>query len=366
MTLLNCGIIGLPLSGKTTIFNVLTGAGAQVKSYSSGKTEPNRAVVNVPDRRLEELAAVYKPKKVTPAQIEFVDLAGLSRDASKGAGLGNAFLSFVADSDALIHVIRCFDNPEVPHPEGSIDPVRDFGIVEMELIFRDLSVIENRLERLSKKKVLQKEESEEKELLEKYRSHLFSERPLRELQLPPEELRRIKGFSFLTLKPELIVLNLDETQTSDKAIPGYEEMLHLTSSGGLSLVKVYGRIEMEMSDLSQEDQREFMRELGIDELGRERLIREAYKMLGLITFFTVGHDEVRAWTIPLNSTSIDAAGAIHTDMARGFIRAQVVHFDDFKEHGFSMAAVREKGLLRLEGKDYIVRDGDIIEIRFNI
>ncbi|MDI9377126.1 MAG: redox-regulated ATPase YchF [Synergistota bacterium] len=364
--MLNCGIIGLPLSGKTTIFNVVTSAGAEVKSYAGGRMEPNRAVVDVPDSRLEELAQVYKPKKVVPAQIEFVDLAGLSKDASKGAGLGNAFLSFVAESDALIHVIRCFDNPEVPHPEGDINPVRDFDIVETELIFRDLLVIENRLDRLAKKKVLQKEENEEMKLLEKCHSHLFSERPLRELELTAEELKKAKGFSFLTLKPELIVLNLDETQMTDERIPGYKEMVKLVSDRGLSLIKMYGRMEMEMADLSLEDQKEFMEELGIKEVGRERLIREAYKMLGLISFFTIGDDEVRAWTIPQGSTALDAAGTVHTDMARGFIRAQVVHFDDFKEHRFSMAAVREKGLLRLEGKDYVVKDGDIIEIRFNV
>jgi hypothetical protein len=364
--MLNCGIIGLPLSGKTTIFNVLTSARAEVKSYAGGKTDPNRAVVDVPDRRLQELSSVYKPKKTVPAQIEFVDLAGLSKDASKGAGLGNAFLTFVADSDALIHVIRCFDNAEVVHPEGNIDPLRDFEIVEMELIFRDLSVIENRLERLAKKKVLQKEEEQEKELLEKCRSHLLSERPLRELAFSNTEHKKAKGFSFLTLKPELIVLNLDETQTSDDEIPDYGKIVRLAAERGLSLIKIYGRMEMEMADLSPEDQEEFMKELGITNPGRERLIREAYKMLGLISFFTVGHDEVRAWTIPQGSTALDAAGAIHSDLARGFIRAQVIHFDDFKQLGFSMAAAREKGLLRLEGKDYIVKDGDIIEIRFNI
>ncbi len=363
--MLNCGITGLPLSGKSTIFNVITRAGAEVKPYAGGKTDPNRAVVSVPDDRFNRLVEIYQPKKITPAPVEFVDLAGLSRDASKGAGLGNSFLSFVAESEALIQVIRCFDNPEVPHPEETVSPVRDWNIVETELILRDLSVIENRLGKLQEKKKPSPEEQAEKALLERCRDHLFEERPLREMGFSPDEARTVRGFTFLTLKPELVVLNMDETQASG-TMPWMSEMEKLAADRGLSLVRLFGRMEMEIADLEVSERAEFMSELGISEPGRDRLIREAYSLLGLMYFFTVGKEEVKAWTIREGSTAVEAAGAIHSDLARGFIRAQVVHYDDFEANSFSNAQCREKGLLRLEGKDYTVRDGDIIEIRFNV
>ena len=364
--MLKCGIVGLPLSGKSTIFNVITRAGAEVKPYASGKTEPNKAVVPVPDSRFDYLVRLFEPKKETPATVEFVDLAGISRDASKGAGLGNAFLSFVGESDALVHVVRCFNNPEVPHPENSIDPCRDWEIVEMELILRDLGVSENRLARLEEKKKLKPEEIEEKDLLEKCTAHLVEERPLRDLSLKQKELKLLSGFAFLTLKPELLVLNIDETQTSDDAIPQMDRIHELVEEKDLKMVKVFGSIEMEMAELEEDEQKEFMDDLGIDEPGRDRLINQAYSMLGLISFFTTGKDEVKAWTLRSGSNAVDAAGTIHSDLARGFIRAQVVHYDDFVAHDHSFSHCRETGTLRLEGKEYIVRDGDLIEIRFNI
>ncbi len=363
--MLNCGIVGLTLSGKSTVFNVITRAGAEVKPYAGGKTDPNKAVVSVPDARFDKLVEIFQPKKITPAPVEFVDLAGLSRDASKGAGLGNSFLSFVAESEALIHVVRCFDNPDVPHPEESVDPLRDWNIVETELILRDLSVIENRLKKLQDKKKPSPEEQAEKNLLERCRDHLYQELPLREMTFSAEETRIVRGFTFLTLKPELVVLNLDETQAA-KELPWLESMKKLASDRGLGLVKLFGRMEMEIADLEPEEQAEFLAELGITEPGRERLIREAYLLLGLMYFFTVGKEEVKAWTIRKGSTAVEAAGAIHSDLARGFIRAQVVHYDDFATNGFSNPQCREKGLLRLEGKEYPVKDGDIIEIRFNV
>jgi len=364
--MLSCGIIGLPLAGKTTVFNVITRAGAEVKTYAGGKTDPNRAVVDVPDERFDSLVDIYQPKKQVPAAVEFVDLAGLSKDASKGAGLGNAFLSFVADSDALIHVIRCFDNPEVPHPEESVDPPRDWEIVEMELVFRDLGVIENRLARLGEKKRPSPEEQREAALLERCRAHLLEEKPLRELELKDDEEKVLRGFAFLTFKPELVVLNCDETQTDDESIPSYKEFLELAAVRGLQTIRLFGRMEMDLAELDMDSQREIMGELGIPEPGRERLIEAAFERLGLISFFTVGKDEVKAWTLPKGSTALEAAGTIHTDLARGFIRAQVVHYDDFRKEDFSMAKCREHGLLRLEGRDYVVVDGDIMEIRFNV
>ena len=365
--MLKCGIVGLPLSGKSTIFNVITRAGAEVKPYAGGKTEPNRALVSVPDKRFDELVRIFTPKSEKPADVEFVDLAGLSRDAGKGAGLGNSFLSFVAESEALLHVVRVFGNENVPHPENSIDPLRDYRIVEAELIYRDLGVISNRLARLDEKKAKKKltpQEVAELELLRELEAHLLDERPLREYPLTDEQKRTLSGFAFLTLKPELIVLNLDDSQTGD--VPELEGLNAEMERKGLKSVRVYGATEMELEQLDPEDREEFMKDLAITEPGRERLIHEAYKLLGLISFFTSGSDEVRAWTLHDGANAVDAAGAIHSDLARGFIRAQVVAYDDFMANGASIAQCRDKGVLRLEGKEYIVKDGDMIEIRFNV
>jgi GTP-binding protein YchF len=366
--LLKCGIIGLPLCGKSTLLNVITKAGAEVKPYASGKTEPNRALVNVPDKRFDKLVEIFEPRKITPASVEFVDIAGLSRDASKGAGLGNSFLSFVSETDALLHVIRMFGNPDVIHPEETIDPVRDWQIVEMELIYRDLGVIENRLTRLAAKKKNSPEESVEISRLKQLQEYLMDERPLRELAITEDEKRALSGYAFLTLKPELIVLNLDESQVS---LSGQDEinvkkLQDIALTRGLEIIKIFGRMEMDLSELASEEQAEFMKELEIKESGRERLISEAYKLLGLISFFTSGKDEVKAWTLHKGCNAVGAAGAIHSDLARGFIRAQVVRYEDFAANGNSISNCRDKGVLRLEGKEYIVQDGDMIEIRFNV
>ena len=365
--MLKCGIIGLPLSGKSTVFNVITRAGAEVKPYASGKTEPNRALVNVPDERFDKLVEIFSPKSEKPADVEFVDLAGLSKDAGKGAGLGNSFLSFVSESDALLHVVRVFNNASVPHPENSIDPLRDYRIVEAELIYRDLGVITNRLSRLEEKqskKKLTPQEAGELELIRQLEAHMLEEKPLREYPLDDEQKRMLSGYAFLTLKPELVVLNLDDTQTGN--VPEIMPLMKELASKGMKSVRVYGATEMELEQLDPEDRAEFMRDLSITEPGRDRLIHEAYKLLGLISFFTSGSDEVRAWTLKAGSSAVDAAGTIHSDLARGFIRAQVVAYDDFIANNASIAQCREKGVLRLEGKEYVVKDGDMIEIRFNV
>ncbi|MDR2522393.1 MAG: redox-regulated ATPase YchF [Synergistaceae bacterium] len=362
--MLKCGIVGLPLCGKSTVFNVITRAGVEVKPYASGKTEPNRALVSVPDARFDRLVEIFEPKKVTPAAVEFVDLAGLSRDASKGAGLGNSFLSFAAESDALLHVVRVFTNPDVPHPEDTVDPLRDWRIVEMELIYRDLSVIENRLSRISAKKKNTLEESVEAELLKKLQDHLMEERPLRECLLTDEERKKLTGFTFLTLKPELVILNLDEGQRG--SVPQAEALEAELEGKGLGVVRLFGSLEMDLTQLEPEERAEFMKELDIAELGRDRLIHKAYRILGLISFFTSGKDEVRAWTLRQGDNAVDAAGAIHSDLARGFIRAQIVAYEDFIAAGATLAACRDKGVLRLEGKEYPVKDGDMIEIRYNV
>lgn len=364
--MLHCGIVGLPLCGKTTVFNVITRAGAEVKPYAGGKTDPNKAVVSVPDKRFDYLVEVHKPRKETPAQVEFVDLAGLSRGAGKGEGLGNSFLSFVADADALIHVVRCFKNSAVEHPEGSVDPLRDWEIIENELIFRDLAVIENRLGKLRAKKKLIPDEEAEKKLLEQCYDCLMDERPLRSLELSDEQERSLRGFSFVTSKPEIVLLNLDDTQSDESGIPGYAELKKRAEAQGFMLYTLYGSLEMDIMDLSEEEAAEFTEGLNIEEPGRERLIGQAYRLLGLISFFTCGPDEVRAWTLHEGDNAVDAAGAIHSDLARGFIRAQVVAFADYKNHNNSFDECRKAGCLRLEGKEYLVKDGDIIEIRFNV
>ncbi|MDR1966273.1 MAG: redox-regulated ATPase YchF [Synergistaceae bacterium] len=364
--MLHCGIVGLPLSGKSTIFNVITSSGAEVKPYPGGKTDPNRAVVDVPDARFARLAEAHKPQKITPAQVEFVDLAGVSRGAGKGEGLGNAFLSFAADADALIHVIRCFDNSAVMHPEGSVDPVRDWEILDMELVFRDLSVVENRMGRLSGKKKLTPEEEAERVLLGRCRECLMEELPIRSLDLKPAERRAIRGFTFLTAKPQIIVLNLDETQADLEAAPNAQALKKKIEDASLPCIQIYGRLEMDLTELSPEEAAEFTEGLPITRPGRERLISLAYEALGLISFFTCGPDEVKAWTIRDGESAVDAAGAIHTDLARGFIRAQVVGYEDYTKYGDSYANCRDEGVLRVEGRDYRVRDGDIIEIRFNV
>lgn len=364
--MLHCGIVGLPLSGKTTVFNVITRAGAEVKPYAGGKTDPNKAVVSVPDKRFGHLVEVHKPRKETPAQVEFVDLAGLLRGAGKGEGLGNSFLSFVSDADALIHVVRCFKNSAVEHPEGSVDPLRDWEIIENELIFRDLAVIENRLGKLRAKKKLIPDEEAEKKLLEQCFDCLMEERPLRSLELSAEQQRSLRGFSFVTSKPEIVLLNLDDSQSDESSIPGYAELKKRADEQGFMLYTLYGSLEMDIMDLTEEEAAEFTEGLDITEPGRERLIGQAYRLLGLISFFTCGPDEVRAWTLHDGDNAVDAASAIHSDLARGFIRAQVVAFDDYQKHGDSFDECRKAGCLRLEGKEYIVKDGDIIEIRFNV
>jgi GTP-binding protein YchF len=364
--MLHCGIVGLPLSGKSTIFNVITKAGAEVKPYAGGRTDPNRAVVDVPDARFDKLAEVHNPKKITPAQVEFVDLAGLSRGAGKGEGLGNAFLSFAADADALIHVIRCFENSAVPHPEGSVDPARDWDILEMELIFRDLAVVENRLDKLKAKKKPLPEEEAERSILERCRDCLMDERPLRGLEMSDAERRSVRGFTFLTQKRQIVALNLDESARGLDGVPGVEALRRKMKASGEMTIELYGRLEMDLAELDPEDAAEFASGLDIDRPGRERLIASAYTSLGLISFFTCGPDEVRAWTLHKGDNAVAAAGAIHSDLARGFIRAQVVSYDDYERYGFSYSNCRDEGVLRVEGKEYAVSDGDIIEIRFNV
>lgn len=360
--MLTCGLVGLPLAGKTTIYNVVTHAGAATKAYAGGSADPHRAVVPVPDSRFERLVEMFRPRKATPASICVVDLAGVSPGESRGPAVGKDLLTFAADATALLHIVRAFGESFVPHSEGRVDPARDWRLLETELILRDLQVIENRLSRMDKGRGKRTAaEAIETQLLERCQAHLMEEQPLRTLDLTEDEHKALGGYAFLTLKPQVLVLNAEESVGHDGA-----DLAALAQARGLGYVRVYGQIESELADLLPEDRQAFLEDLGVGRLGRDRLLAEAYRHLGLISFYTVGEDEVRAWTIPTGSTAVEAAGAIHTDLARGFIRAQVVSYDDLIANGGTLAGARQVGKLRLEGRDYVVADGDILEIRFNV
>lgn len=360
--MLTCGLVGLPLAGKTTIYNVITHAGAATKAYAGGSADLHRAVVPVPDARFDRLVELFHPRKTAPATICVVDLAGVQEGSAHDRGVGTGLLTFAADAAALIHVVRGFDGEAVPHPNGNVQPMRDWRMIETELILRDMQVIENRLSRMEKgRNKRTAAEATEVELLERCQAHLMEERPLRSLDLTAGEVKALSGYAFLTLKPEVVVLNGHESQGHDGA-----DLAALAQQDHLGYVRVFGQIEAELAELAPEDRAVFLADLGVDQLGRDRLIAETYRHLGLISFYTVGEDEVKAWTIPAGSTAVQAAGAIHSDLARGFIRAQVVAYDDLMAHGETLAGARQAGRVRLEGRDYIVQDGDVIEIRFNV
>ncbi len=354
------GIVGLPNSGKTTIFNALTRGQAETTAYASGRVEVHTAVVNVPDPRVDMLARLFNPRKVTYAQVTYNDIAGLA--AERGA-FSPQLLNLIAPNTALLHVVRCFQNPAVPHPLGSVDPARDVQLLEEEFILSDLAIVEGRLERLAKQKgkgtpkereLMAREEA----LLLRLQEVLNEGRPLRAVELEPEEERLIRGYTFLSLKPQLVVFNLDD----DGEDPSEELTPHWPRTMGLGL---RGRLEMELAQMDPEEAQEFLAMFDIEEPGLSRVLRASYELLGLISFFTVSEKEVRAWTIPRGSTALQAADAIHSDMARGFIRAEVIRWDELVRVG-SLAEARKQGLLRLEGKEYIVQDGEVVHIRFNV
>jgi hypothetical protein len=359
---LKAGIIGYRQSGKTTLFNILTSAGAQI-GYS-GKSETNIGVAKVPDSRLWKLSAMFRPKKTTPATVEYIDLPGVA----KGEFQTLAQLSSLRSADALVHVVRAFADPRMPHPEGPIDPARDVESFELEMIFSDLAALENRLERLEKelKKSRNKDLEAEFTLLEQFKKHLESEKPLREMDLEQEQRKRVRGFSLLSLKPEIVVLNLAESDVAE--IGSSVDKFRLGGWSGrprLGFSSVCGKIEAEISELTKADSEAFLKELGFSEPGLHRVIRDTYRILDLISFFTVGEDEVRAWTVRRGTPAQKAAGEIHSDIERGFIRAEVISFENLATIG-SFSVAREKGQLRLEGKEYVVQDGDVINFRFNV
>ncbi|QQD17655.1 redox-regulated ATPase YchF [Spongiibacter nanhainus] len=360
----NCGIVGLPNVGKSTLFNALTEAGIDAENFPFCTIEPNAGIVPVPDLRLKALADIVSPEKVIPATMEFVDIAGLVAGASKGEGLGNKFLANIRETDAIAHVVRCFDNDNVIHVANKVDPVADIDVINTELALADLESVEKQLQKVTRTaKSGDKEAIAAKALLEKLQSHLDSGSPLRSLALSEDEQRQVSQLQLLTTKPTMYIANVNEDGFDNN--PHLDAVRAIAEGENAIVVPICNKLEAEIAELEDEEKDEFLAELGMEEAGLDKVIRAGYDLLGLHTYFTAGVKEVRAWTIPLGATAPQAAGKIHTDFEKGFIRAEVIGYDDFIAYKGEQGA-KDAGKWRLEGKDYIVKDGDVVHFRFNV
>ncbi|RJE85555.1 redox-regulated ATPase YchF [Paenibacillus sp. 1011MAR3C5] len=364
---LKAGIVGLPNVGKSTLFNAITQAGAESANYPFCTIDPNVGVVEVPDERLDKLVELVVPKSIVPTAFEFVDIAGLVAGASKGEGLGNKFLAHIREVDAIVHVVRCFQDENITHVAGKVDPISDITTINLELILADLDTVEKRIERSRKNlKGGDKKVAQEVEVLERLKESLFNDKPARSLELTDDEKLLVRDLHLLTMKPVLYATNVSEEEAGGTEDNEYVQIVRkFAAEEGAEVVPISAKVESEIAELEGEDKEMFLQELGMAESGLNRLIRAAYKLLGLYTYFTAGVQEVRAWTIRQGTKAPQAAGVIHTDFERGFIRAEVVSFDDLAAAG-SMGVARERGQLRLEGKEYVVRDGDVMHFRFNV
>ncbi|MFD1019423.1 redox-regulated ATPase YchF [Thalassobacillus hwangdonensis] len=364
---LTAGIVGLPNVGKSTLFNAITQAGALSANYPFATIDPNVGIVEVPDERLDKLTELVNPKKTVPTAFEFTDIAGIVKGASKGEGLGNQFLSHIRQVDAITHVVRAFEDENITHVSGKVDPISDIETINLELILADLETVTKRFDRVSKL-VKQKDKAAlaEYDVLEKLKAGFEEEMPARAVEFTDEQQKIVKGLHLLTAKPILYVANVSEDEIGvDVDNPYVEKIREYADAEGAEVIVVCAKIESEIAELEGEEKQEFLEELGIEESGLDQLIKATYNLLGLATYFTAGEQEVRAWTFTIGMKAPQAAGIIHTDFERGFIRAETVSYEDLVTEG-SMGAAREKGKVRLEGKEYLVKDGDVIHFRFNV